>query len=499
MEYQRIVLMVVAILVIAAVYLAVTTERPEVPASDTKPVESLLLRGIGFGNGEANYVFTYRETADGFGTEYRVEKAGENGSVTIETPLSVKKAYFSANDTVLCVKYPIVNNDSCSSVKGNAELSNYINSVSTKFLKDSLIERNKNDIEYHISKKYLELDPLIVSKNVDGNECLEIRYKIDYANISLDDAARFGIGSDAPKKFNWKMCVNNQTGQIHQKYFDYETKGVTHTYAYQLLSFQKGGTNITPPEDLSGDVSTRLYSEREQHAKLVKCYTDKQGDEREKCITTLAITLKRKELCLLATERKDMCLVGIVPITKDASICDVVTAPSYKDDCYIELAGSYKDASYCNKVQNTTKLTMCNAVAVPYKKDVCESITNEISKDRCNLVLAAVQKNESYCDRLINQSNLEECIEGANANYTEDVRTMDTEMMLTIVNSSLDIVKYFIELAKNNGTINSTMPFPVLPGMNTTNSNSSIFIDYIIDSIENEDGGNTSNVSPTPS
>ncbi|MFH1520240.1 MAG: hypothetical protein ABID61_01205, partial [Candidatus Micrarchaeota archaeon] len=354
---------------------------------------------------------------------------------------------------------------------------------------------------------YLELDPLIISKNINGNECLEIRYKIDYSNISLDDAARFRIGSGAPKKFNWKMCINNQTGQVHQTYFDYENNGMIHTYLYQLLSFQKNVASIEPPEELSGNVKTTLYSEREQYTKLAKCYTTKQGDEREKCITTMAITLKRKDLCLLTIDRKDMCLVGIVPITKDESICGMITSPPYKDDCYIELAGSYKDASYCNNIQNTSKLAMCNVVAKPYQKDVCESITNTVSKDRCNIMLAGVYRNESYCDRLLNESNIETCIESATANYTGNISNLDTEMMMGIVNSSLDIIKYLIDLAKNNGTTNST--FPILPGMTTTNdtnnsnatSNSSALIEYILNSMENDsdDENGTVDVPPSPS
>lgn len=498
MEYQRIVLMIVAILVIAAVYIAITTVKPVVPVVDTKPAEELLLRGIMFGKGEKNYVYAYNEISDGYQIEYVVKKNGENGSVTLENPLSIKNAYFLANDTILCIKYPITNNDSCASVKGKTELKNYMDSVSTKFLNDNLMELSKNNIVYLISKDYLKLDPLIIPKDINGTECLEIRYNIDYSNISLDDAARFKMGSDAPKKFNWKMCIRNQTGQIYQQYFDYETNGVLHTYTYQLLSFQKGGAVIELPQELDGDVLSRLSSEREQYAKLAKCYTDKQGNEREKCITSLAITLKRKELCVLTTERRDMCLVGIVPITKDVSICEMVTSPSYKDDCYIELAGSYKDASYCNMIQNTSKLAMCNTVAKPYQTDVCESIANAVSKDRCNTVLAAVRRNESYCNRILNESNLDGCVEGATANYTGNISNMDTEMIMAMVDSSLDIVKYFMDLAKNNGTINGTVPMP--PGItNTTTSNSSIFINYIIDSMENDGNDNNETVDVPPS
>ncbi|MFH1520691.1 MAG: hypothetical protein ABID61_03540, partial [Candidatus Micrarchaeota archaeon] len=158
MEYQRIVLMIVAILVIVAVYLAITTEKPVVPVVDTKPVEGLLIKGIMFGKGESNYVLEYTKISDGYATGYVVEKNGANGSIVIENPLSIKKAYFLTNDTILCIRYPLTNNESCDSVKGETELDNYMNSISTEFLNDNRMELNKNDIIYLVANNYLELD-----------------------------------------------------------------------------------------------------------------------------------------------------------------------------------------------------------------------------------------------------------------------------------------------------------------------------------------------------
>jgi len=65
----------------------------------------------------------------------------------------------------------------------------------------------------------------------------------------------------------------------------------------------------------------------------------------------------------LAGSKVNICLVSLVPITKNKGICDTITDSFYKDDCYIELAGAYKNSSYCELVMNTSKLAQCNSAS----------------------------------------------------------------------------------------------------------------------------------------
>ncbi|VVC02730.1 Uncharacterised protein [Candidatus Bilamarchaeum dharawalense] len=468
MEYQKVVISIIVILAIIAVYLALVTIKPVQPEVNTTAAEELLLKGVRFGMYESTYQLSYNELADGYRTYYSMEEDGENQSIYVQNPLSTKKAYYFSNETILCIKYPLTANESCASVYGNAELKNYMASLSSKFLNDALIERYKNDMSYLISKNYVKLSPDITTKTINGKQCQEISYQIDYSNISLDDAARFGIGSDAPKKFNWKMCIDNQTGWIYSKYFDYKENGTTHTYEYQLVSFKKGEAAIVAPAELVDSVISILYQEREQYSKLAKCYTDKQGDDRERCITTMAITLKRKDLCDLTGQRRDTCLIALVPITKDEDICKLIVSQSVKDDCYIELAGAYKNSSYCSQMQNSSKLDQCYAAAkvaqqTPFlpPSDLCDAITNESSKDQCNMMQAMAHKDNSYCDKITNDSLVPICLNYTSGNYSGNMTTIDPEFAMGLVNSSVDFIKYLIAL--KNGSANGTIPLPPLP------------------------------------
>ena len=80
---------------------------------------------------------------------------------------------------------------------------------------------------------------------------------------------------------------------------------------------------------------------------------------------TEAMEQERTDICMIAGARKDQCLVSLVPLLKNNSICDDVTDASYKDDCYIELAGANKNDTYCSDMMNSSKVQLCEQAAMP--------------------------------------------------------------------------------------------------------------------------------------
>ena len=256
--------------------------------------------------------------------------------------------------------------ETCSSVEGDSKLENYLNSLNAEFLDDGRIERNRMDINYLLAQGHISLDPEVKNRTIGNKDCGEIAYTLDFSNISLSEAARFGISSTSPRLFMRTMCINNDTGSICEETLGYTFEGVVHTYKFQLLSFKPGSAGaITPPENLSEGAVDILLQERKQQIKLAECFTAKEGEERERCIATIALELQRKDICEIAGERRDRCLVSIVPLTKDETICTAITDLSYKDDCYIELAGAYKDSAYCSNIQDASKLAFCMEVSTP--------------------------------------------------------------------------------------------------------------------------------------
>ncbi len=380
MEYRQKLLIITLILIGIAVYVALTISP--ITSPDKTAAEKIALKGMEFGKGMNEYTYTYTEFSDEYKTKYIIVKNGNLSSVNVENPLSFKTAYFSENSSILCVKY--LDNDACSEEYGNVEVQNYMDSLRAKLLSDKLIDKNRNDLSYLIVNNYITFKPTVTQKTIGSSKCQEVGYTLDLSNISLTEAARFSIGSNSPKVFDWTICVDNESGTLYEKSFTYKIGNVTHTYSYKLGYLKAGGV-VKIPQNLSGDAADLLFKERKQQVRLVDCYVNKEGDDQDKCIADMAIDYRRKDLCELTGPRKDRCLVSLVPLIKDQSICNQVVDLSFKDDCYVELAGAYKNDSYCQNIQNLSKTDSCMMAAIPKnvtKSDVdINDFINKIDKN----------------------------------------------------------------------------------------------------------------------
>jgi hypothetical protein len=365
MEYQEKILLLVTVLLVALAVYLIRIAPVAMPSENvsTADAEALLMKGLSFGAGQENYTYAYRELSDGYRTSYVLTKNGNESMLEVQNPLSSKTAYFLNNDTILCITYG--GNESCASVQNEKDLANYLNSLRAKFFSDGIIQRNKDDMSYLIYNGYARLSPGLAPKAVEGKACTSLAYALDFSNMSISEAARFGVGITTPKVFSWEMCVDNATGYAVQKSFNYTYEGIPHSYLFTLVSYVPQPAPIAAPENLSGDVITPLLNEKEQQIRMANCYTSKQGDELDKCLATIALDNRRKDLCEYAGGRRDRCLVSIVPVTRDQAICAAIASDSYRDDCYIELAGAYKNSSWCASVRNTSKTDFCMNVSLP--------------------------------------------------------------------------------------------------------------------------------------
>ncbi len=368
MEFQNIVLLITILLVAVAVYFTLTLEEPQVEEPivdevDTSSVMGLLFKGLEFGSNQEDYVYKYSESSNGYKLTYTLTKSGNQTLVEIENPLVTKEVYFLENDTILCTDY--LGEEVCSSVHNEDELDNYLESFRVKFFDDERISKDKANMQFLLNKGYVILDPEIK----ENSKCSQISYVIDFSNITLGEAAQFSMGSNSPKLFDYSMCINNNTGYVHQKTFNYSVGEMMHDYAFELISFQSSAPEIEMTKNISEGAVLQLRHEREQTIKLAKCFTEKQGSERDKCISTLALELERDDLCPLAGERVDRCLVSIVPLTKDDTICDRVVDPNFKDDCYIELGGALKNETYCDMIVDLEKIETCKGISTPSEQE----------------------------------------------------------------------------------------------------------------------------------
>lgn len=379
---NKLVLLLVLGLVVIAVYLAATAPATNLDVDDnesnSKAVD-LLLKGLSFGKGIANYNYSYLEISNDYELTYKIEVKDDIKSITVQNPISNKTVFFLSNDTILCIDYDV---SVCSTVKNLSELKNYIESLEVKIINDDRIDNDKSSMAYMIANNLAIIDP----ETIEKGDCTEVKYLLNFSNISLDQAAKFRISSTSPKIFKWSMCIDNLTGQIKEKSFSYEYQGINNTYQYKLINFNTKIDSIIVPQNLTTGAIVTLSKEREQSVKIATCFAEKQGKEREKCISDRALVMKEPKICELAGLRRDQCLVSLIPKIEDRSICTLVHNSTFKDDCYIELSGKYKNDSYCININELEKRDFCTEIANRNETKVDKNITdilNCIDNESC--------------------------------------------------------------------------------------------------------------------
>jgi len=352
------VVLALTILFIAAfyVYLGELNTPPEKAVQDQ--AMDILLKAVTLGENASSYYYSYYEYSDGYPEKYTLISDGNDSSVEVEGPLSLRKAYFLKNDTILCVT--LEGNKSCSSVANESITAKYIASLKARLFSNSKIALARSDIEYRVSNGLQVFSPKMAMKELSpGYECTELGYVIDYSNATYDQMSRFGIVSGSPIRFEASACIDNTTGDIYESSFNYTYLGKQHASRFKRVGSDfESSMAVYPPSDISGDAVEAILSENSYRTDLIKCYAY-SGSDQERCIAVLAGQLLDTKLCGYAGGRKDRCLVSLMPFLKNESICLQITDKDFKDDCYIELAGALKNSTWCDSVVDSVKKSQC--------------------------------------------------------------------------------------------------------------------------------------------
>lgn len=357
---DKILIGIAAILVVIA--LAIVLTKPEVPPSDGENnslARELFIKAVDIGKGQDRYFYSYIEKENDFTSTYSLLKTQDGRMVGVEGILSKKQIYFLEEDTILCIEYNKWDNV-CSSVENESALDNYLDSIDLLFFNDQRMEGTKTNMEYFERYGYIVFLPETAEKEIDGNTCTEIRYRFDFNNMSVYEASRFGIGAYTPKEFEWTMCVGRENGEIYSKSVEYTQNGVTYRNEFKLVKSEWGTERtLVVPGNLSTGAVDLLIEEKTQQTNLLNCYNENDEQEKNKCIAVIALNLKNRDICELSGSRRDRCLVSIVPLTKNETICADMVDEEFKNDCYIEMTGATGDRGYCARITNETKKEFC--------------------------------------------------------------------------------------------------------------------------------------------
>ena len=220
---EKLLLAIIVILVAVAVYISFVPAQPQ--EDENAHAMELIKRAVDVGKGQDEYYYSFREVSDDYTIDYVLfQKDGEK-MISIDNPFAYKEVYFLKNDTILCEDFAGV--EICSSVKNNTDayFVSYLESLKSRFFNDEAIEEENEMLDYFYEKGYLIIQPETIDRTVDGKTCEEVRYTLDYTNISLSEANRFRLPTSGPDVFDFTICVNNKTELAYTKHFEYYYEG----------------------------------------------------------------------------------------------------------------------------------------------------------------------------------------------------------------------------------------------------------------------------------
>jgi len=358
---EKILLAVIVILAAAAMVLSLSPGS-QITASSIAESEILFFTMQSFGENFTNYLYIYNESSDNYPITYKIYRYKNDGLIEAKSPLSTKKIYYLQNDTIMCIKF--LGNENCASVKAESTLKNYILSMRNRFFDNNAITESKRISEEAIKKNYLFISPNITKTVYNGKACTIGSYIYDYSNLSLSDMSYFGMSSGMPLYFEGSFCVYPNSGIVHWSYFNYTYNGMFREWSRSLVTLDAAYTvPITTPSLSNTSILSELTNEQDYYGDLANCYLKSNKEESDKCIAYVALELRSVALCDYAGSRKDRCLLSLMPLLLDVSVCSKVQELQYRDDCYIELAGGYKNSSYCNQLLNSSKVDFCMNVS----------------------------------------------------------------------------------------------------------------------------------------
>ncbi len=371
---------IAAVLLLALVAFLVISQQSPPPNKEDPRLASIkagFLKSLVSTNGVKKYNYEYSESINGYKTTTTLVNNGSNTYFKLETPLFLKETYFLDNQTIICSR-ALFRAKGCVIPENDSAVTAHLEQLRALFFNDDVSISSKNSYESLIKNGIVIFEPETTAKTVNNFSCDDIKFVIDYSNLTLSEAAQYGIGSGSPKIFHGSVCISDD-GLAQERTFKYTFGGIQQINVWTLIKaeFNKDQEIIAPANLTENMTAFSLLSfESELNGMMDACYSNQDIITKEKCISNNALELKYPPLCGLAGSRSDQCYLNLVSIGKDTSLCTSISNPSTKDDCYIEIAGFTKTPAYCSSVANETKKTYCLNVSTS-KEETPKPVGND--------------------------------------------------------------------------------------------------------------------------
>ena len=330
--------------------------------------EKLYLKSRAIGKGAENYLYSYEENLGEYVKKTTLIQSGSKKLVKIETLFSEREIYLLENDTILCVLFD--GNEVCSSIKNDTTMTAFISGLAAQFFNDEKIDKALKIEGELIKKKAITFVEAPKKKEFDGKECEDIKFTIDYSNLTLDDLIKFNINQNSPKRIDGEVCYDEKENEVYEKSYSYKYNGADMKTEFKFIASDwKYKDEINLSKNLTTGAVDLLIEAIKKQDEFNKCL-GKPGVEKDKCVFAMAVTKNYEKICEYAGTKADYCVVNFAANNKDAKRCDAVQNTKIKDDCYIEVAVSKGDVAPCSLLNDKTRKAECiTAVTVKASKN----------------------------------------------------------------------------------------------------------------------------------
>jgi len=378
-NYEKALLAIAFVLFAAAIAISLPEAKPQKNETALMEAEGkgIIYNAIGFGIDRADYAYRFSENINGYEKEYFLVKNNDTSYIEINDQVGLQRIYLKGNQSFLCVDYK--NTSKCAETTSinDSTLKNYY-----EYLRSLFFSKEKADRESGLFDEFFPKGVVSIKKvgweEIEGKKCRMVEYSIDYTNLSVADATRYGIPLSMPRHFEWQICQADNMPVY--KHMVYSYNGVEYDTRISIKEFSSP-IEIIMPAELDESAYELFYDEIAAQQSLSGCFS-KPVSEREKCVSLAAFTLYKPSLCKSAGSQADTCIIRLMPYLKDENWCAQITGLDYKDDCYTELAGALKNSSYCERIANASKVDFClnvSAVVLP-PVNATEGSANETGK-----------------------------------------------------------------------------------------------------------------------
>ncbi|MDO8554317.1 MAG: hypothetical protein Q7S22_05895 [Candidatus Micrarchaeota archaeon] len=408
---MKLIAIAAVLIMVVAAFLFLNSQNPLPNKEDPRLViiKADFLKSLVSTNGVKKYNYEYTESINGYKTTTTLVNNGSEMYFKLATPLFLKETYFQDNQTIVCSQ-ALFRAKGCVVAENDSTVTAHLGQLKGLFFNDAIALSSKASYDSLIQKGLVIFEPETTVKIVNNVSCNDITFIIDYSNLTLSDAAQYGISSSSPKIFHGSTCTSDE-GVVQERTFRYTFGGTGQTNVWTLVNaeFNKD-QKINVPSNMSEGITafSLLSFESELNGMMDNCYANQDADTRNKCISNNAIDLVYPPLCGLAGSRSDQCYLNLVSLGKDTSLCNSIGNLGTKDDCYIEIAGSTKTSAYCSSVANETKKTYCLNVST--SKDETPNVEtnntaiNSSSSDAAdNTTNVTAKKRPDYVNDLLEE------------------------------------------------------------------------------------------------